>query len=68
MANQDDKITVLPPTYEKVNEVVEVVQTVSEHESSEDDRVEPTPEELAKLRRVAETIPFRAWYIFSILC
>ena len=64
MANQDDKITVLPPTYEKVNEVVHV----SEHESSEDDPVEPTPEELATLRRVAETIPFRAWYIFSILC
>jgi len=62
---QDDVITVLPPTYDE-KATTEVVETSEVAESStgsldEDDRVEPSDEELATLRRISETIPLRAW-------
>jgi hypothetical protein len=60
MGNQDDEITVLPPTYEKADQVLEERET-SIGESFSDDRTEPTDEELATLRRVSENIPLRAW-------
>jgi len=60
---QDDQITVLPPTYDEkaTTEVVETSEVEESSIESIDDRVEPTDEDLATLRRVSETIPMRAW-------
>jgi hypothetical protein len=64
MGNQDDEITVLPPTYEKADN--HVVETFRERETSvaesiDDEHTEPTDAEMATLRRVSEIIPLRAW-------
>ena len=63
MGQPADEITVLAPIREKeVGEIVETEEVQeSEYDGSIDERVEPTDEQLATLRRVAETIPLRAW-------
>jgi hypothetical protein len=63
MGKPEDEITVLAPIREKsVGEIVETEEvTESEYERSINERVEPTDEQLATLRRIAETIPLRAW-------
>ena len=73
MSNKDDEITPLPPKYQEKS--TEVIQQTLELEESDTDSIdepvqgrEPTDEELATLRRVAERIPLRAWYLspFSV--
>jgi hypothetical protein len=63
MGKPEDEITVLDPSCEKaVGEIVETEEVAeSDYEGSIDERVEPTDEQLATLRRVAETMPLRAW-------
>jgi hypothetical protein len=61
MGNQKDEITPLPPTYEKSNEVVQTVEIEDSTTKSLDERTEPTDDDLARLRRVSEPIPLRAW-------
>lgn len=61
MDNHEDEITPLPPTYEKANEVIGTVELAESIIESVDERTEPTDDELARLRRVSETIPLRAW-------
>jgi hypothetical protein len=64
MGSPDDEITVLTPIHEKSSAQVvhtEEVQESDTESSLTSDRVEPTDEELATLRRVSETIPLRAW-------
>jgi hypothetical protein len=69
MVNQDDEITVLPPTYEKSNQAVQTLELADSISESVDEHTEPTDDDLARLRRVSETIPLRAWSIqpFHIL-
>jgi hypothetical protein len=62
MVNKDDEITVLPPVYEKPHEIVQTKEYEESTVETIDERIEPSDEDLAKLRRVSETIPFRAWY------
>ena len=64
MNKQDDEITPLPPTYEKSNELVQNLESAESTTGSVDRPTEPSDEDLATLRRVSETIPLRAWYIF----
>lgn len=63
MGKPEDEITVLDPSREKaVGEIVETEEVAeSDYEGSIDERIEPTDEQLATLRRVAETMPLRAW-------
>ena len=63
MVNQDDEITILPPTYEKPNQVVQTLEMPDSISESLDERTEPSDDDLAQLRRISETIPLRAWSI-----
>ena len=65
---QDDQITVLSPTYDEkaTTEAVGTSEVEASTIESIDDRVEPTDEELATLRRISETIPLRAWQFFHL--
>ena len=63
MASQDDAITVLPSAYEKKpRESVDPAESEESSIESFVERPEPTDDDLARLRRVSETIPMRAWY------
>ena len=62
MVNQDDEITVLPPTSEKPNQGVQTLELANGIAESLDERTEPTDDDLARLRRISETIPLRAWF------
>ena len=68
MVKQDDEITVLPPTYEKSNQIAQTLALADSITESLDERTEPTDDDLARLRRVSETIPLRAWSIQPFSC
>lgn len=61
MSRQEDEITPIPPRQEKAEDVIREVEREYTVSVTLDDRVEPTDEDLATLRRVSETIPLRAW-------
>jgi len=60
--NQEDEITVIPSPQEKATPTLETVERVDSTPPPDDEPREPTDDELAKLRRVPEKIPMRAWY------
>jgi hypothetical protein len=60
MGKPEDQIIREKPAGEIV-ETEDIVE--SDYEGSIGERVEPTDEQLATLRRVAETIPLRAWRV-----
>jgi len=70
MGSKEDEITALTPISEKpiagVVETETVKQSDSEGSIHSTDRIEPTDDQLATLRRVSETIPLRAWYLVSV--
>jgi hypothetical protein len=61
MSRQEDEITPIPPQQEKAEDVIREVEREYTVSLTLDDRVEPTDEDLATLRRVSEIIPLRAW-------
>jgi hypothetical protein len=61
MSRQEDEITPIPPQQEKAEDVIREVEREYTVSVTLDDRVEPTDEDLATLRRVSEIIPLRAW-------
>jgi hypothetical protein len=67
MVDQDDEIRPIPAKLEKpaanhAGSVKSVESSDVESYLAGEERIEPTDEELAKLRRVSEIIPLRAWY------
>jgi len=68
MGNKDEITTIAPIGEKPIADVVEteVKELDSEVFVHSADRIEPTNEQLATLRRVSETIPLRAWYLVAV--
>jgi hypothetical protein len=60
----DDEITEIPTAKEKRRNIIQTIENVEDEIDAGEEGEEPTDEQLAKLRRVAEPIPLRAWYVF----
>ena len=68
MGNLDDEINVLPSKYEKPIEHVQSTEVEDSVAESFDERQEPSDDDLARLRRISEPIPLRAWFLATFAC